>query len=347
MATLRDVARLAGVSAMTVSNVINGREGRVSAATVEKVRAAVEEIGYVPNASARSLASCSSRIIALVYGAVPGRAALDSPYESLFVGACEERARGAGFALMLCGATRVAETVSQLRSWNVSGAVVMATTAMAPRDFARRVAAPSVFVDAYEDLGEVSHVNIDDVGGARIAGEKLAAAGHRNIAFAGPSTARPGVVRARLDGLRQGLAEHGATLERRNVFLAEVDFGQGQALAHRLAEGRREITAVFASGDILALGIVAGLRQCGLDVPGDVSVVGFDGLEMSAFAVPRLTTVRQSVRDKATTAVDYLVGAIAADEPAPRGTILPVTWIPGETLGAPPAPATAREGAAP
>ena len=73
MATLRDVARLAGVSAMTVSNVINGREGRVSAATVEKVRAAVEEIGYVPNASARSLASCSSRIIALVYGAVPGR----------------------------------------------------------------------------------------------------------------------------------------------------------------------------------------------------------------------------------------------------------------------------------
>ena len=96
MATLRDVARLAGVSAMTVSNVINGREGRVSAATVEKVRAAVEEIGYVPNASARSLASCSSRIIALVYGAVPGRAALDSPYESLFVysdrrASCRER----------------------------------------------------------------------------------------------------------------------------------------------------------------------------------------------------------------------------------------------------------------
>lgn len=71
MATLRDVARLAGVSAMTVSNVINGREGRVSAATVEKVRAAVEEIGYVPNASARSLASCSSRIIALVNNGEP------------------------------------------------------------------------------------------------------------------------------------------------------------------------------------------------------------------------------------------------------------------------------------
>lgn len=342
MATLRDVARLAGVSAMTVSNVINGREGKVSAATIERVRAAVAELGYVPNASARSLASCSSRIIALVYGAAPGRAALDSPYESLFVGACEERARDGGFALMLCGATRVTETVAQLCSWNVSGAVVMATTAATPRDFARRVAAPAVFVDAYEDLDKVSYVNIDDAGGARVVGEEMAAAGHRHVAFAGPSTARPGVVRARLNGLRQGLAEHGVSLGRHDVFLAEVDFEQGRALAHRLAEGHREITAVFASGDLLALGIVAGLRQCGLDVPRDVSVVGFDGLDISTYTIPPLTTVRQSVRDKATTAVDYLIEAIGEDQPAPRGTVLPVTWVPGATLGVPPAPTTTR-----
>ncbi|WP_250707988.1 LacI family DNA-binding transcriptional regulator, partial [Actinomyces sp. 217892] len=332
MATLRDVARLAGVSAMTVSNVINGREGKVSAATIARVRAAVEEVGYVPNASARSLASSSSRIIALVYGAVPGRAALDSPYESLFVGACEERARDGGFALMLCGATRVTDTIAQLRSWNVSAAVVMATTATTPRDFASRIAAPTVFVDAYEDLDEVSYVDIDDAGGARLAGEKIAAAGHRHVAFVGPSTARPGVVRARLDGLRRGLAEHGVALRRRDIFLAEVDFEQGRTLAHRLVQGRREVTAVFASGDLLALGIVAGLRQCGRDVPGDVSVVGFDGLDMSTYTVPPLTTVRQSVRDKATTAVDYLIEAIGEDEPAPRGTVLPVTWVPGATL---------------
>lgn len=346
MATLQDVARLAGVSAMTVSNVINGRAGKVSAATTARVMAAVEEVGYVPNASARSLASSSSRIIALVYGAVPGRAALDSPYESLFVGACEERARDGGFALMLCGATRVTETIDQLRSWNVSGAVVMATTATTPRDFAGRVAAPAVFVDAYEDLDEVSYVNIDDMGGARVVGERIAAVGHRHVAFVGPSTARPGVVRARLDGLRQGLAEHGVVLARRDIFLAEVDFEQGRAFAHRLTQGRREITAVFASGDFLALGIVAGLRQCGLDVPGDVSVVGFDGLDISTYTDPPLTTVRQSVSDKATTAVDYLVEAIAADEPAHRGTVLPVTWIPGATLASPPAPATTCEGAA-
>ncbi|WP_167202789.1 LacI family DNA-binding transcriptional regulator [Actinomyces respiraculi] len=346
MATLQDVARLAGVSAMTVSNVINGRAGKVSAATTARVMAAVEEVGYVPNASARSLASSASRIIALVYGAAPGRAALGSPYESLFVGACEERARDGGFALMLCGATRVTETIDQLRSWNVAGAVVMATTITTPRDFANRVTAPTVFVDAYEDLDDISYVNIDDVGGARLVGEKIAALGHRHVAFVGPSTVGSGVVRARLDGLRQGLAEYGVSLERRDVFLAEVDFEQGRAFAHRLAQGRSEITAVFASGDFLALGIVAGLRQCGLNVPGDVSVVGFDGLDISTYTDPPLTTVRQSVRDKATTAVDYLIEAIGGDEPILRGTVLPVTWAPGATLAGPPGPAAARAGAA-
>lgn len=93
MVTARDVAQRAGVSAMTVSNVINGRDGKVSEATVARVRAAIEELGYIPNAQARSLAGAESRVLALVYQAVPQRAALAAPYESLFVGACEKAAR--------------------------------------------------------------------------------------------------------------------------------------------------------------------------------------------------------------------------------------------------------------
>lgn len=337
MATLRDVAELAGVSAMTVSNVINGREGKVSAATIARVRSAVAQVGYVPNASARSLASCSSRILSLVYGAAPGRPALNSPYESQFVGVCEERARDAGLALMLCGATRVDETIAQLRSWNVAGAVVMATTGAAPRDLVDQLDLPMVFVDAYGDVGEVSYVNVDDVGGARTAGEHIARAGHQDVAFVGPSTARRGVVRARLEGLRQGLAAHDVHLGRHNVFVAEVDFEDGRAVAHRLAQRRPGVTAVFASGDLLALGVVAGMRECGLDVPRDVSVVGFDGLEMSSYTVPSLTTVRQSVHDKAAAAVDHLVALTTTGETARCEMTLPVTWVPGGTLAQAPA----------
>ena len=94
MTTLRDVAALAGVSAMTVSNVVNGREHKVSPATRERVRGAIETLGYVPNAQARTLAGSSSRIIALVYGAGDGLPALTASHESAFVGACECAGRG-------------------------------------------------------------------------------------------------------------------------------------------------------------------------------------------------------------------------------------------------------------
>ena len=234
MPTLRDVARRAGVSAMTVSNVINGREGKVSARTVARVEAAVKDLGYIPNASARALAAASSRIIALVYEAVPGRNALEAPYESLFVGTCEQAAREAGFALMLCGASRPEETVSQLRSWNVAGAVVMATTRMAPREFLQRSGVPAVFVDSYDEDPDICRVNVDDVGGARLAGQAVGRAGHRHVVFAGPSVDRRGVVRERLRGFREALEPFDVSVGRQDVVLAEVSFADGHAVARRL-----------------------------------------------------------------------------------------------------------------
>ena len=169
MVTARDVAQRAGVSAMTVSNVINGRDGKVSEATVARVRAAIEELGYIPNAQARSLAGAESRVLALVYQAVPQRAALAAPYESLFVGACEKAARAGGYVLMLCGTSDAQEMVSQLRAWRVDGAIVMATTRIRPVDFMERAGVPSVFIDVYGDGLAGSSVNIDDRQGARLA----------------------------------------------------------------------------------------------------------------------------------------------------------------------------------
>ncbi|MBE6475591.1 MAG: LacI family transcriptional regulator [Actinomyces succiniciruminis] len=333
MATLRDVAARAGVSAMTVSNVINGRTGKVSEPTIARVQEAIAALGYVPSAAARSLAGSSSRILALVYEAVPGRPALESPYESMFVGVCEQAARAEGYALMLCGASKAEDTVAQLRSWNVSGAIVMATTRMAPSEFLERSGVPAVFIDSYRDGDGISYVNIDDAGGARMAGERLGSAGHRRVAFVGPTTDIPGVVRERLRGLREGLAAHGGGVERRDVLLTEVGFDEGIAAAARLTERRSPVTAVFASGDVLALGVAAGLRRAGRRVPDDVSVVGFDGLDLARYVDPPLTTVRQPIRDKATAAVAYLLDELRDGAGAPRQTVLPVAWQEGGTLG--------------
>jgi len=333
VATLKDVAARAGVSAMTVSNVINGRAGKVSEPTIARVQEAIAALGYVPSAAARSLAGSSSRILALVYEAVPGRPALESPYESLFVGVCEQAARAEGYALMLCGASKAEDTVAQLRSWNVAGAIVMATTRMPPGEFLERSGIPAVFVDAYREADGISRVNVDDVGGARMVGDRLGRAGHRRVAFVGPTVDVPGVVRERLRGLRAGLAAHGGGVERRDVLLSEVDFVEGVAVAGRVLEREPAVTAVFASGDVLALGVIMGLRRAGVSVPEEVSVVGFDGLDLARYVDPPLTTVSQPIRDKAATAVAFLLDELHDGDGAPRQTVLPVAWQEGGTLG--------------
>lgn len=338
MTTLRDVAALAGVSAMTVSNVVNGREDKVSAATRKRVHEAIRTLGYVPNAQARALAGASSRVLALVYEAVPGRSALAAPYESLFVGACERAARGAGYALMLCGSSDEREMVGQLRSWNVDGAVVMATVRMTPAEFLDLAGVPGVFIDVHDAPGGITRVDVDDRGGARTVGRRLACLGHRRVAFVGPDAAGSAVVRERLDGLREGLVRgrRGERTRRVEVIRADVGFDEGLAVGARLASrGTDRPSAVFASGDVLALGVVSGLRGRGLAVPGDVSVVGFDGLEIGRYGEPSLTTVAQPVERKAEEAVTRLVHEVEGGEPG-GAVVLPVTWREGGTLAPPP-----------
>lgn len=336
--TVRDVAQRAGVSAMTVSNVINGRDGKVSEATVARVRAAIEDLGYVPNAQARSLAGAASRVLALVYQAVPQRAALASPYESLFVGACEKAARAEGYVLMLCGTSDAQEMVSQLRAWRVDGAIVMATTRVRPVDFMERAGVPSVFIDVYGDGLAGSSVNIDDRQGARLAGERMARAGHRRVLFVGPSPSGSAVVRERLEGLQAGFGQGGGTAGAVRFGVADVTFEDGVAVGVSLANQLREPgerwvpTAVFASGDILAIGVVTGLRRGGVRVPQEMSVVGFDGIEAATYLDPPLTTIAQPVEEKARRAVAQLVSQLRGEGGA-EDIVLPVSWREGGTLG--------------
>lgn len=347
MTTLRDVAARAGVSAMTVSNVVNGRQGKVSASTLKRVQEAIDELGYVPNAQARSLALGGSRALALVYQAVPSRAALSAPYESVFAGACERAARAAGYVLMLCGTSDPDELVTQLRAWNVAGAIVMATTQMAPDEFAARTHVPSVFIDAYAGREPVSFVDIDDHLGGWLVGERMASLGHRSVSFLGPAPSGSSVVRQRWDGFREGFAHGGGDPTRARYGLCEVGFDDGVAAGLRLAMERHDAprhddapTAVFASGDVLAVGVVAGLRRGGVSVPEEVSVVGFDGLEMSTYSERPLTTVSQPIERKAEEAVAILVRQLGG-QTDPQHVVLPVSWREGETLTAPGRPPAA------
>lgn len=338
--TLRDVARQAGVSAMTVSNVVNGRAGKVSEETLARVRTAIDELGYVPNAQARALAGSASRVLALVYDAVPSRAPLSAPYESIFVGACERAAREAGYALMLCGTSDAGEVAGRLRAWGVDGAIVMATTRTAPEQFLKAAQVPSVFIDYYGTAPDAPFVDVDDQLGAALVGERFAELGHRRILFVGPEPLSSEVVRRRLEGLRDGVVHAGGDAASVSVAVADVTFAEGVRVARTIvargADSGARPTAVLASGDVLALGILVGLQEGKLAVPGDVSVVGFDGLELSRYCAPPLHTIVQPIEGKAEEAVSLLVQSAEQGVPA-ASVVLPVAWREGGSLGAAPA----------
>lgn len=315
--TLREVAAEAGVSMMTVSNVVNGNSARVSAATAQRVRRVAAELGYVPSASARSLAARSSRVIGLLIPAADSDSLTISPHNTAILGQIERELRKRDYHLLLRGIAGPEEVTTALKSWNLDGAILLGFH----EDALANISGPAVdaarvlCIDGYVEGPLTFGVRADDVTGARLAAAHLLAQGHREIVFAGPPPAPSGVIHHRLDGFRQAYAQAGAEWDER---LAEsvvaTTHEHGRDLGRRLRAAHPNASAVFATADILAIGVMAGLAEAGLSVPGDVSVVGFDDLDLCRYVTPKLTTVAQDITAKASTAVDLLLRSIEDDE---------------------------------
>lgn len=340
VATMRDVARAAGVSAMTVSNVLNGRRGRVSPATVSLVEDTIARLGYVPDGAARALSARSSGIVALVYRGGGDRPALANPHDSELVGEVERWVSRSGRHLMIHAAEDVVTTAGNLRTWNVDGAILLGVLAPQVAELRRLSGVPMVLVDTADDTGDdgFATVGVDDVGGGRLAGDHLAGLGHRRTAFVGPDPAAGGVIADRYRGWRAALDDHGVQ-DDLVLRTATSSFEAGLEAATRLLAAPELPTAVFCTADILAIGLLKGLLGAGVRVPEDVSVVGFDDLPECRHLTPTLTTVRQDVRAKGRSAVELLTqvmtGTTGTADGAPPRTTLPVELVPRETVAAP------------
>ena len=307
--TLKDIAGAAGVSIMTVSNVINGKHDRVSTETVERVRRIVAELGYVPNGSARSLAANSSRLIGLLVPAESEVSLTISPHNIAIIGQIERRLRQRGYHLLLRGVSDTAEIGEALRSWSLDGALLLGFLDEEVGRLRRRVtgSTPVLAIDSYSDNPLTTGVRTDDFTGAHLATSHLLSLGHRRIVFAAPSFTDVGVVHERFLGFRAALRDAGASPEDCPTETVDTTHDDGVGLGRRLLASHPEATAVFATADILAIGIIEGMRDAGVPVPERVSVVGFDDLDISAYITPKLTTVAQDLVGKATHAVDRLL----------------------------------------
>ncbi len=301
MASITEVARLAGVSTATASRVVSLADYPVSAATRARVLDAARTLDYVPNALARGLLKSQIPVVAVIVHDIT------DPYFAEVVRGVEDAASPAGYLVITCSSERDAERetsyVRLLRSMRAAGVIFAASGLDDPERndelhkhlAAMRVDGAAVVHLSPHALGEAD-VGVDNEAGMANMVEALVELGHRQIAFlAGPSSLF--VARARLAGYRRGLEEAGIPFDERLVLHTSFDPAGGAFGVDTLLAGSAPFTAVACSNDPLAIGALARLAEIGIDVPGQVSVAGFDDLPVASITSPSLSTVRLPLRE--------------------------------------------------
>lgn len=303
--TIYDVARVVGVSPSTVSRALAG-QGQVSAATASRIKQAAADLRYRPNAVARSLTVRRSNYLAVM---LPDIA---NPFFPALVREVQLRAHGYGKTVLLCntGGDPAAEIeyLEMLASQQIDGVVAMGLAASANR--VRRYLRAGmriVALDRRPSVGEIESVQADHRLGGDLATTHLIQIGHRHIGHI-PGPRGISVAADRREGVIQALSRAGLILGAGLEVRGDFSEASGYRAAEELIAGGATFTAIVVGNDLMALGAMAFLREVGVRVPEDVSVVGFDDIDLGRYATPALTTVRQPLQLMAAAAVDLLLG---------------------------------------
>lgn len=313
--TIREVADAAGVSVATVSKVLNDRYG-VAGQTSERVRAVIEKLGYESSLVARSLRNHRTNVLGILVADF-------EPFSAEVLKGAADAIRATDYELVAYSAAgRVDEHVGwERRHLNrVSGTLVDGAVLVTPTvtDIVTNI--PIVAIDPTEGPTGLPTIDSDGRTGARLAAEHLLALGHRRI---GMITGRAGLESSRLreEGFREAHAAVGVPVNETMFAHGEYDPVPARLAAYELLSRPDRPTALFAASDPTALAAMEVAARLGLDVPGDLSIVGFDNIPDSAMCTPQLTTVEQPIREMGKLALELLVRQIREeplDEPHVR-----------------------------
>jgi LacI family transcriptional regulator len=330
--TIRQLAKVSGVSVGTVSRALNGYSD-VSAETREMILRLADELDYTPTAAARTLATQRSHVIGVILDTGEGHPDLQHPFFHEVLVGLKDHVGASGFDLLLFASEHPGNgwgthsLLKRARHHHVDGVVLMGVEQESPEvDKLTRSELPCVGVDVALTGEHSDFVVSDNAAGARMAVEHLVSIGHRRIAtITGLVNTRPGIDRLR--GYRDALRDAGLAF--RDEYVAYGDFyvESGRAATERLLALDEPPTAIVAASDLMALGVIGAAAAVGLQVPADLSVVGFDDISLAAHVHPPLTTLRQDKAGLGHAAGEALVGRIEGREERPRQVVLPVSLI--------------------
>lgn len=317
MVTIKDVAKMAGVSPATVSRIINNTKP-VSDSVREKVESAIKKTGFRPNTIARSLILKKSLTIGVLITDISNR------YYSEMVRGIENKAYENGYAIMLCDSNYDFEMeikyLELMQEKYVDG-VIISTKSVPSKfeDFFNRTEMPVVFTNR-KDKSYYS-VGVDNFGMSYEAVKYLIDSGHRNI----------GCIYAHLEDLASGLdrfegfkkALKDFKIDRNPEIEVEADFSidSGYSAMKKILDSKAPVTAIFASSDEMAMGAMTAVLDAGLRVPEDISVIGFDDIHYSAYVRPGLTTVHQPIYETGTRSVEVLLDLIDKKSPSKQNIL--------------------------
>lgn len=326
MVTMKDIAKEAGVSVMTVSRVVNGQHTKVSEQNIIRIQEIIKKHNYVPNSNARTLSSKSSRIISLVVRGTGN--VLNNPYNAEMTGEIAALVQERNYYLMLHAVDKYDDLTQKLRAWNTQGAIFIGTFDNDVEQIVFDNRIPLVFTDSYSTMRQLTNIGLDDYKGGRLAAKHLLEKGHRQVAFVGGAL-KSNVVNERLKGFQDELKQAGLELD--PSLLMEFTDPMSEVV-ERLLANPKQPTGVFLTADLLAQEFMYELDRLGYSVPDKYSVIGFDDLRLSGFTSPPMTTIAQDLRKKAQCATDALFRRMEDPSAPSEGIILDVNLVSRATV---------------
>jgi LacI family transcriptional regulator len=313
--TMNTVAKHAGVSQTTVSYVLNAVSGvNIPEETRQRVRDAIKELGYRPDAAARKMRTNRSQLIGFVTDQIA-----TTPHAGQIVKGAQDAAWASGKLILLTNTDNHIDleqaAVEAMLEHQVEGIIYAAMWHRLVEPPKALYEAPSVLLNCYCADRSLPSVVSDEISGGRLATEVLLRKGHRRIAFANHITSDPGTV-GRLEGYKQALAAYGVAIDENLVCVAKEGADGGYRCTMQLFQQPNRPTALFCYNDRMAMGAYDALRKLKLSIPGDVAVVGFDNQEIiAAHLHPGLTTLELPHYAMGKWAIEYLLAQLGKGYP--------------------------------
>ncbi|MCI7814183.1 MAG: LacI family DNA-binding transcriptional regulator [Lachnospiraceae bacterium] len=329
MITIKEMANMLGTSTTTVSNVIHGKTSEVSQAMVQRVEQMLEEYDYVPNISARNLAQNKSKIIGVAMKARKDKYEnfMKDPFTGELVGSIEAAIRAKGYFMMIYIAEDIMEILKYVSTWNVDGLILLGMLDDESIKIRKKYKKPAVYIDGYfyDNVVECVNIGLEDKKGGYDMTRYLIQCGHRKIAFLADNCI--GVDYERFMGYRQALEEENIKFEEEDFIMIRPGEGEIASSLNEIYRLAKKYTAFFCVSDYYAAMVMNYLKDKGMKIPRDISIVGFDDNLFGRTVRPALTTVHQNVSKKGKMAVDILVDMIHGKEPENRKTHLPTRLV--------------------